>query len=43
MLPIDDFNGMSGFEPRELAVTSRRAANLATHPSLAKLFCFELH
>ncbi len=31
--PIYDFWGMSGFEPRELAVTSRRDSTLATHPS----------
>jgi hypothetical protein len=33
MSPFSDFRGMSGFELRELAVTSRHVTNLATHPS----------
>jgi hypothetical protein len=35
------FWGMSGFEPRELAVTSTQAANLSIHPPFL-LFTFQI-
>jgi hypothetical protein len=34
MSPGSDIWVMSGFEPRELVVTSKRASSLATHPSI---------